>query len=89
MSFRASVLIGDSVPGHTRRSPSVGKMFAQRRRRWANIVPSLGERFVFAGWLLALVDVTILFKTLVLLNCLFIFFIHLKMELLTQFPAFK
>ena len=25
--------------------------------------------------------------TLVLLNCLFIFFIHLKLESLTQFPA--
>ena len=25
--------------------------------------------------------------TLVLLNCLFLFFIHLKLELLTQFPA--
>ena len=27
--------------------------------------------------------------TLVLLNCLFPFFVHLKLELLTQFPASK
>ena len=29
----------------------------------------------------------LLVLTLVLLNCLFPFFIHLKLELLTQFPA--
>ena len=27
-------------------------MLAQRRRRWTNISPALGQRFVFAGWLL-------------------------------------
>ena len=32
-----------------RRSPNVGSMLAQRRRRLANIAPILGERLVFAG----------------------------------------
>ena len=35
--------------GNTRRSPNVGTMLVQRRRRWANIVPTLAERLVFAG----------------------------------------
>ena len=30
-------------------SPDVGIMLGQRRRRWANIVTTLGERFVFVG----------------------------------------
>ena len=30
-----------------RRSPIVGTMSGQRRRRWPNIVPALGERLVF------------------------------------------
>ena len=34
---------------NTRRSPNVGTMLGQRRRRLANIVPTLSERLVFAG----------------------------------------
>ena len=38
---------------NTRRSPNVGTMSGQRRRQWANIVPTLGERPVFSGKLLS------------------------------------
>ena len=31
------------------RSSNVGSMLGQRRRRWANIEPILGERLVFSG----------------------------------------
>ena len=31
------------------RSPNVGSMLGQRRRRWANIEPTLSEHLVFAG----------------------------------------
>ena len=41
-----------SIPAKTKRSAYVGTMLDQRRRRWANIVPTLGERFVFAGILI-------------------------------------
>ena len=40
---------GSRVPANTRRSPNVGTMLDQRRRRWSNIVPTLGECFRFAG----------------------------------------
>ena len=40
---------------NTRRSPDAGTMLGQRRRRWPNIVPILGERFVFAGQSLAFI----------------------------------
>ena len=36
-------------PENTRRWPNAGLMLAQRRRRWANISPTLGQRLVFAG----------------------------------------
>ena len=36
-------------PANTRRSPNDGTMLANRPRRWPNIVPTLGERLVFAG----------------------------------------
>ena len=36
-------------PVNTRRSANVGTMLAQRRRRWANIVPTSAERLVFVG----------------------------------------
>ena len=36
-------------PTNTRRWPNGGLMLGQRRRRWANISPTLGQRFVFAG----------------------------------------
>ena len=32
-----------------RHSPNVDTMLGQRRRRWPDIVPALGERLVFAG----------------------------------------
>ena len=38
-----------SLPANMKRSANVGTMLGQRRRRWANIVPSLAERLVFAG----------------------------------------
>ena len=34
---------------NTRRLPNVGTMLSQRCGRWANIVSTLGECFVFAG----------------------------------------
>ena len=36
---------GTLYPANTRRSPNVGTMLGQRRRRWTNIVPTLGECF--------------------------------------------
>ena len=39
----------NTIPANTRRSPKVGSMLAQRRRRWDNNEPTLGERFVFSG----------------------------------------
>ena len=32
------------------RWPSAGLIVGQRRRRWSNIKPALGERLVFVGW---------------------------------------
>ena len=40
----------NSVRDSTRHSHNVGTMLAQRRRRWPNIVPTLGERLVSAGY---------------------------------------
>ena len=37
------------VKPNTKRSPNVGIMLVQRRRRWTNIVLTLGERLGFAG----------------------------------------
>ena len=34
---------------HAMCSTSVGLLLGQRRRRWANIGPTLGQRFVFAA----------------------------------------
>ena len=39
----------DAIPANTKRSANVGTMLGQRRRRWDNFVPTLAERFVFAG----------------------------------------
>ena len=36
-------------PANKRRLPSAGLMLGQRRWRWANIKPALGEHIVFAG----------------------------------------
>ena len=38
-----------ATPAYTRRSPDVGSMLAHRRRRWASIEPTSGERLVYAG----------------------------------------
>ena len=40
---------GPTVPAHTRRLPDVGSMLERRRRRRANVEPTLGKRLVFAG----------------------------------------
>ena len=37
------------VPRNTRRWNNVGLMMAQRRRRWANIKPTLAQRLMFSG----------------------------------------
>ena len=37
------------IPANTKRWPYVGLMLGQRRRRWANIKPTLGQPLVFAG----------------------------------------
>ena len=36
-------------PANTSRWPNVGLMLGQRRRRWANIKPTLGQHLVFEG----------------------------------------
>ena len=36
-------------PANTRRKTSAGLMLGQRRRRWAGIVPALGQNLLFAG----------------------------------------
>ena len=38
-----------SEPANTRRWTNVGLMLGQRRRRWANIKPTLVQRLVLAG----------------------------------------
>ena len=37
-------------PENSRRLPDVGVMFGQRRRRWPNIKPTLGQRVIFAEY---------------------------------------
>ena len=39
----------DAAPANTIRWPNVGSKLGRRRRRWANIEPTLGQRIVFAG----------------------------------------
>ena len=41
--------LSEDNPVNTRRSPNAGSMLGQRRRRWANIEPALGECLVIAG----------------------------------------
>ena len=36
------------LPANTTHSPDAGTMLCQRRRRWPNNVPALGERLLFA-----------------------------------------
>ena len=38
------------LPASTRRSPNAGLFFVQRRRRWANIKPVLGQRLGYRHW---------------------------------------
>ena len=42
-------MVQSRIPTNTIRWPNAGLMLAQRRRRWANISPALGQRVVFAG----------------------------------------
>ena len=37
------------LPETTRRAPTVGLILGQRRRPWANIMPTVGECLMFAG----------------------------------------
>ena len=37
------------IPANTSPSPNVGAMLGQRRRRWPNITPTLGERQMLTG----------------------------------------
>ena len=37
------------TPANMRRWPNVGLLLVQRRRRWANSKPTLGQRLIFAG----------------------------------------
>ena len=36
-----------ALPANTKRSPNIDTVLGQRRRRWANIVPTLAERLGF------------------------------------------
>ena len=49
MSDMTHPLWSPTFTANTRCLPSAGLMLAQRRRRWANIDPALGEHLVFAG----------------------------------------
>ena len=39
----------NNTPENTKRSPNVGLILDQRLRRWAKIVPALGEGLVISG----------------------------------------
>ena len=41
--------VGLSYPAKMRRWPNIGSLVGQRRRRWANSKPPLGQRLMFAG----------------------------------------
>ena len=49
---KGATLVGGNVrrglPGNTTHSPNAGTILGQRRRRWPNNVPALGERLLFA-----------------------------------------
>ena len=49
LNLRFHQLEWQTIPAITRRLTSVGLKLGQRRRRWANIKPTLVQRFVFAG----------------------------------------
>ena len=44
--FRFTPTVHTALPTSIRHSPNVGLMLGQRRRRWANIKPTLGEYIV-------------------------------------------
>ena len=44
MSMSLNANVPFATPATTSRPPNVGLMLAQRRRRWANNHPTLGER---------------------------------------------
>ena len=48
------------IPANTSHSDSVGLMLSQRRRRWANINPTLAKCIVSAGTKNPMGDVTML-----------------------------
>ena len=43
------IKLASGLAANTTCSPNAGLMLAQRRRRWANIRPALGQRGVFVG----------------------------------------
>ena len=45
----SGLIFYDNFPANTRRWRIAGLMLAHRLRRWNNIIPTLGQRFVFAG----------------------------------------
>ena len=45
------VIVKCHYPVHTSRSPNVGLMLGLRRRRWANIEPTFGQRLVYTGYI--------------------------------------
>ena len=44
----SGLIFYDNFPANTRHI--AGLMLAHRLRRWTNIIPTLGQRFVFAGF---------------------------------------
>ena len=49
MDMEISLNVFYTTPVNTLGLPNAGSMLARRRRRWANIEPTLGQRNVFAG----------------------------------------
>ena len=44
-----TTIIFRNIPANMRHWPNVGLLLGQRRRRWANSNPTLGQRLMFAG----------------------------------------
>ena len=69
----------------------IHSMLAHRRRQWANIVPTLSERFVFAVMSLSLVRLIEVHRIIQLSRCLSFtnkhIFRHLKLEIALAIPA--
>ena len=47
--FRTAASSEPRLPANTKHWPNAGSMLGQRRRRWSNNKPALGECFVFDG----------------------------------------